>query len=453
MPAFSSPPTVALLVAFGPEVRSFMFSGFAEELSKCYKVVVIAANPQSAAFHNLAGAPVAMPLVRERGALERFRRLAVAAHEFWLASRGRQRWRHHLGVSGKGGKAKALGAFLARSKNGLSAVVHLERVFGTCLGTHPNWAQMLRERRVDCLVVSSISSARTLPALQTAVNLGLRVVGILNSWKDAYANPFVHVAPHYLGVWSEKVKEDLLEANPHLDAQGVRVVGSLHLGPLLQIQTVLSRQEFCRLVGLDPDRPIVCYTAASPAAVRNEELVVDALARGLTERYGTRAPQILLRLNPMEDGKRFAKIAEGRPDVVIQRPQWEWLPHADWCAPLPGDLASWAATVHHAAVNVSIPSTVTTEFACLGKPVVNVCFDLPASLPEPESNRRFWYADFYAEARAMAGVTPAWSPAELVEKVASLIENGAGWSDKVTWSMFGNPVEKAVSLVREACHA
>ena len=62
---------------------------------------------------------------------------------------------------------------------------------------------------------------------------------------------------------------------------------------------------------------------------------------------------------------------------MIQKPMWEWDPANDWNCPLAEDSEMWVGTVLHAALNVSIPSTVTLEFAGPGKPVVNVCFDLP----------------------------------------------------------------------------
>ena len=87
------------------------------------------------------------------------------------------------------------------------------------------------------------------------------------------------------------------------------------------------------------------------------------------------------------------------PNLVIQKPEWEWMPEQDWCCPLPSDVPTWVFIVSNSLMNVSISSTVTLEFARLDRPVINVCFDLPVALEPTLSNKRFWDADFYSDVR------------------------------------------------------
>ena len=60
------------------------------------------------------------------------------------------------------------------------------------------------------------------------------------------------------------------------------------------------------MLGLTPNRAFICYTAASPNAVRNEELIIAELLKAIKDGKILGNPQLLLRLNPMESGERFS---------------------------------------------------------------------------------------------------------------------------------------------------
>jgi hypothetical protein len=289
----------------------------------------------------------------------------------------------------------------------------------------------------------------TAPALQTARNLGIKTLILTNSWKDVYVCPHIPVPPTRLVVWNEVAREDLLSANPNLKAETVGVGAPLQLDHFLNVRKVMNREEFCCKAGIDPSRPYISYTAASPAAVEHEELVVEALAKAICDGRLPRHAQILLRVNPMEDGRRFAGFAAKYPFVVIQRPMWEWDAANDWNCPLVEDSEMWVGTVLHAALNVSIPSTVTLEFAGPEKPVVNVCFDLPQPLSAERSCRRFWDAPFYAEAKRSPLVEGAFSVDELVSRVATALEKVESRERNVVNNGQTGPVANALRMIED----
>jgi hypothetical protein len=184
-----------------------------------------------------------------------------------------------------------------------------------------------------------------------------------------------------------------------------------------------------------------------------EEKVVGWVLEAIEEGKLPNRPQVLLRVNPMEDGSRFATLAKKYPsDLILQRPRWEWFPEADWCCALPEDVKLWVSTVHYATLNVSIPSTVTLEFACLGKPVVNICFDATSDIPAETSNRRFWQGDFYREIREMDLAAPSFSAEELLSNLNRLMGNAAQTasqsSQNLEWLTY-NAVDRVMAGINE----
>lgn len=329
----------------------------------------------------------------------------------------------------------------------------IEQTWSALRGAPREWTRLLRALDIDCLVASSYASERTLPALQAAASLGIKTVIVANSWKDVYSKPRVPVMPDRLAVWGESVMEDLAAANPYLRSDTLAVAGSLHLERFLHARQVVGREEFCAKVGLDPGRPFVCYTAAAPAAVRNEGHILECLLEAAASGELPGRPQLLLRTNPMEDGSRFQDLAARYRDLIIQRPSWEWDAERDWNCALPEDTDLWVATAFHAALNVSISSTVTLEFAALGRPVVNVCFDLPAPLSAELSNRRFWDAEFYREVRQSGYAQAAFTREDLLRLVAEALRSGKPGADPRALIPHREPVEAVASLVEQVLNS
>jgi hypothetical protein len=442
---------IAFLVAYGPEVRAFIHSGFVKAVAENHDVSIIARVRKPSAFGGLNGIPIVeMPVPRETPCVQRLRSSARQSKIAWLEAQGRTRWRHYL--PGKPKEKSLVWQLVGRAFGtscGASTAGALERLAGRYLGSCEGWTKCLENPRVDCLVTSGFSAPITAPALQTAGNLGIKTLILINSWKDVYVCPHIPVPPTRLVVWNEVAREDLLSANPNVDAETVGVGAPLQLDNFLNVRKVMDREEFCRKAGIDPSRPYISYTAASPAAVEHEDLVVEALAKAICDGGLPRHAQILLRLNPMEDETRFAGLAAKYPFVVIQKPMWEWDPANDWNCPLAEDSEMWVATVLHAAVNVSIPSTVTLEFAGPGKPVVNVCFDLPEPLSAERSCRRFWDAPFYAEARRSHLVEGAFSVEELVSRVANALEKAQSRECKALNNGKTSPVANALRVMED----
>lgn len=448
--------SIAILCAYGPEVRAFLHSGLAGELSRRHEVAVITVRPESGAFRGLDGLPVLrMPTSCECTLLQHVRYWSDVLHEEWMRTRRGQRWRHYLprenGLSGNGGRFRRIARAVAHWESAAAAAHVVEGWCGRRWGTHKEWRQLFQGAGIECVLCCSYASQRTLPALQTAANLGLTTVVVPNSWKDVYSKPYVPLVPDRLAVWSEDVARDLRSVNPHVGPERIAVCGSLHLERFIEPGAVMDRVAFCARFGLDAARPFICYTAAAPAAVRNEECVVEALLRAVESGRVAGQPQVLLRLNPMEGGGRFGGLVRRHADLRLQKPLWEWDAERDWCCALPEDSDLWVATACHAAVNVSIPSTVTLEFTALGRPVVNVCFDLPEEQPAAASNRRFWDAEFYREIRESGLAAAAFTEGELVERISeALLRTGHGTGSSRAARAQPRPVQAVVTVIESA---
>jgi hypothetical protein len=412
---------IAFLIAFGPEVRAFLHSGLAEQLvSMGSSVVVFTTRPESLVFKPYGNLIKILPLpIRPRNKFLYYLSYQTdKVTETWIAKKGYRRWRHYLPqTSVRPGKFQTFFREIFANRAGLFVLSIFETLIIKLYGTDFVWKKLLLENNIKTIVVSSYSSPRILPAIQTAYNLSLRLCYVANSWKDIYASIRVPIHPDKLVLPTESSARDIKIANPGMRADSIVVVPSLHL------QKVIEQKQKYSLTDSDhAKKDYIFYTAAAPTALKNEEAVVEILLGAISKGQFRRKIKLLLRLNPMENGSRFQSLYERFPKILeIQKPLWEYLPEYDWCSPLQEDSNLFISSLAQSAMNISVPSTVSLEAIFLGVPVVNICFDFPEKLPIEQSARRFWDAGFYHEIQNHSLIHPVFSREELINKVNDLL--------------------------------
>ena len=163
-----------------------------------------------------------------------------------------------------------------------------------------SWKQTPRESEVDCLITSGLfdyvlrAANRQEPGNQNRYSHQL-LEGRLRMPAHSGASDASR------GVERSRQGRSV-ERQSQSEGGNSSVGAPLQLDHFLNVRKVMNREEFCDKAGIDPSRPYISYTAASPAAVEHEELAVEALAKAICDGVLPRYAQILLRLNPMEGG-------------------------------------------------------------------------------------------------------------------------------------------------------
>ena len=293
----------------------------------------------------------------------------------------------------------------------------------------------------DVIVMSNHATPSALSLLWQARRCAVRSIVMQNSWKDAYSRTHVPVSPDVFVVPSQDGADLLTRANFSFNAE-VQVRETLHTILLADPSLIMPREAFCELYSLDSDRFIVCVSAAAPNAVHNEPEILLSLLEQL-EKDGV---QVILRLNPMESNPARWDVLSQYSNLVLQTPDWDYVPDEKWSAPKQKDAAVWASTIAHSILNISVPSTATRDFLLFGKSVVNICFDtLP--LVEGESIQRYWDAPFYEPYRNCSQVTPAFSAKDLIKAVRAQLSRSIGNETLPPNEMYSQLLSKSRAVI------
>ena len=139
------------------------------------------------------------------------------------------------------------------------------------LRNHPvadEYKLLLRKWKADVVIGFSPEGLREMPLLETANALGIPTAVMIRS-RDNLASKIQHLpgADIYL-VWSEVTRQFLLHMYPEISPEQVYATGSPQFDHHLDPGYRLDRKAFFSLMRLDPTRPLIVYTMATPGLIQ-----------------------------------------------------------------------------------------------------------------------------------------------------------------------------------------
>lgn len=426
-----------LVVPDGVGVRNFVLGTFLSQMGARMAVDALHPIPDdllqrirgeedgSVTWHRLrpfAGSRLSMLL----------RKSLVYAHMYWADTQSmRSICRRPTGGSWRTRAAERVGRRIGRmasSPTGIGVLDALHLRAAERLPEVERCLEFLERSKPSVIVCTSQRSLDVLPLILAGRSLGIPSAAFIFSWdnltsKGRIAAPF----DHYL-VWSEHMRQELQRYYPDISSERVHVVGTPQFAPYADRSLRLSRQEFFTRFGADPERPLICYSGGDagtcPEDPEHVRVLMDLVRSGRIQGR----PQVLVRPTPVDDARRYAKVAADFPELILAAPAWVRTSAEDWTRviPLPADVAFLANLTFHADLNVNVASTMTLDFALRDRPVVNVAFDVsdppPFGQPLWEHYYRF---EHYRPVVDLGAARFARSPAELADHINAYLANPA----------------------------
>ncbi len=230
------------------------------------------------------------------------------------------------------------------------------------------------------LVISDAAGWRLDRYLLREVNRrGIKTATAIVGWDNPSSNGLVGASVDYVNVWS---KVHAWEMNVGLDWP----MDKIHIGgmPLydnyLSGKWAVSREEYFKVHGLDPDKKLIAFVATAMNITPNLHLV-ELMAEIVSSEKLVRPAQLLVRLHPNhfrpiphyeQEREAIYEVAKRYPNVHIVAPQ-----------ALAGDLPRYSgedfeekgSMLAHSDIVVTIYSTMVVEATIHDKPVVSACID------------------------------------------------------------------------------
>jgi hypothetical protein len=300
-------------------------------------------------------------------------------------------------------KLVSFGAAIARFGQGwtqgaLGRDVRERRENAGRLANHPialDYRKLFAEHRPSSVVGFSPEAAREWPFVEAARAAQIPTAVMIRS-RDNIGSKITHLplADRYL-VWSQATKDFLLQLYPEVAADRVVVTGSPQFDRHLDPSFRLTREEFFAQIELDPTRPLVVYTTATPGLIAHEIDIAQHLADAAERGALAGGAQLLVRGHPRMFGSDVrllhresanARVYPKAASAAYRSAQHE----ARVVQLILEDEPMHLATLAYQDVQVNVCGTMTIDSAILDKPTVNVYYDLVSGVPFGKSVRRFY---------------------------------------------------------------
>jgi hypothetical protein len=264
------------------------------------------------------------------------------------------------------------------------------------------------------------------PAVLAAREMEIPTATFIFSWDNLSSKGRIAAPYEHFLVWSALMKEEMAQFYPEVPNERVHITGTPQFDPYGDESLHWSREEFCRKIGADPGRPLICYSGGDrsvcPQGPEQLATVLDLIRAGKIKG----APQLIFRPVPTEDGERYRWVRKKYPELIFAQPEWKGRPGGGWDTFLPtrADVQFLANLVRHSDVNINVASTMTLDFALHDKPVVNLAYDVGGKQPFGMSLYDFHHGfEHYQPVMEFGAARVARSPEELAEHVNAYLRD------------------------------
>ncbi|MFN2159538.1 MAG: hypothetical protein ACK2TW_06245 [Anaerolineales bacterium] len=421
-------PHILLVVARGEAVRNFLYSDTLPTLGRNGRVTLLSAIEDDAIlnlFQEHVDRVIPLQEYPESRLVTEFRYILHMAHYRWLWYRASQyMWAADIHRAWSFQRKIKLAALKAcslplASKTALESLTPVERSLTLSFCPTRDFDRIFTELKPDLIFnCSHIHGPLADLPMRTAYALGYKTAAFIFSWDNLYSRSRIFVPYNHYLVWTEPIREHLLELYPEIPPESVHVTGTpqfdFHFKPEFQ----LSRGELCKRIGIDPSRPYIFYTTGYTKDFPQEHKILEGLIRFLQNSNLDPKPQLVVRKYLKGNSPELEALSlQPIPDVVFPPVQWE----PRWLTPLPEDLSTYTSMLRHASLGINAASTVSLELMMFDKPVVNLGFEPPGSrLEEWTRFSRHVEYEHYKPVAESGGVMVARS----MEDLLAMVERG-----------------------------
>jgi hypothetical protein len=231
----------------------------------------------------------------------------------------------------------------------------------------------LTTHRPDAVIVSPLVDAGSdqVDVVRAAQSLGIPAVAGIASWDNLTNKGQLRVQPDMVTVWNEQQRCEAVELHG-VAPDRVEVTGAQLFDRWFERRPSQSREDFCAMVGLPTDRPIVLYTGSSvfiaPSAIEAPfaRRWIQALRASSDPIVANAA--LLVRPHPFNvEGWLTADFTNLGPVAIF--PGARFTPSSDTAR------ASFFDSLYYASAIVGVNTSAMVEAAILGKPVMSLLME------------------------------------------------------------------------------
>jgi hypothetical protein len=223
----------------------------------------------------------------------------------------------------------------------------------------------------DLIFITHQRVATLEPLCLAASDLGVKTVTAIFSWDNLPKARLPLRTDHY-AVWSEYMKNELLEYYPEIPESALAIVGTPQFDFHFQPELLESREDFAAKYGLDTSKKWILFSGDDELTSPHDPDYLSDVASALESNPEV---SILFRQVPVCTVERYQTVLDRFSNIKHIPPKWE--KGASWMSfyPLFEDIKLLMNLCQHCEFSVNIGSTIGLDFSYFDKPTVFLAYD------------------------------------------------------------------------------
>lgn len=231
----------------------------------------------------------------------------------------------------------------------------------------------LKTQAPDIVILSPLINPASVEAdyLQASLALGTPSVYALYSWDNLTSKGTFHSIPDRSLVWSRSLALDLTKWH-NIPPQKILVTGAPRFDPWFEGKLDLDRNEFCKLAGLDPQKPFILYVCSTFLVDSNynkevsEAAIISEMSNALKQCPETQGIQVLVRPHPTNSRSVIESIITLNDPCIHVYPLRGEFPDTDERRRVLYN------SIYHSQAVTGVNTTAFLEAAILDKPCITI---------------------------------------------------------------------------------
>lgn len=287
-------------------------------------------------------------------------------------------------ASKKGLKAKLKNALVTslikahKEEKGLQRLRNRMRISERKGEFYKSCKAVLAKEQPDLVFCTNQRPVNAIAPLTAAQDLGLPTASFIFSWDNLPKATMVVEADDYF-VWSEYMKQELLNYYPHIKPKQVRITGSPQFEPHYDLNLRKSREEFFKEHGLELSKKYICFSGDDITTSPDDPSYLNDVAEAV-QKLNSKGNKlgIIFRRCPVDFSGRYDEVLEKHINLIVSiAPKWEKTGE-QWNTVLPTkeDLSSQINTILHSEAVVNVGSSMAFDFAVFSKPCLYLNYEV-----------------------------------------------------------------------------
>lgn len=261
--------------------------------------------------------------------------------------------------------------FMLAPLSHLHILKHLVRFFEQRLFENRNYATYFDRYRPDIILSTSAISSFDVAFMKEAKRRSVKTVSMPRGW-DNIISVLYKVIPDVLVVYNNDMKRDAIRYQ-RIPEERIRVCGLPQFDWYRKEGVIVSREAYCKSIGLDPARKIIVW-GSTGIWTPDDNNIAETLADVVSKDNLALPASLLVRPYPMEaKTKRLEHL--NRWDNVFVDTNFTlsdfFRDHTD---PSVAEIKQFVNTMYHADAVVTLCSTLSLDALCVDRPVINTVF-------------------------------------------------------------------------------